>query len=59
MAKRIILFIALLAAGALARAAIPVVASTTSAEMLLREIGGDYVSITTLAPRATVVRRAT
>lgn len=33
-----------------AQAAIPVVATTTSAEMLLREIGGNSVSITTLAP---------
>ncbi len=35
--------------GSTAHAAIPVVASTTSAEMLLREIGSDAVSITTLA----------
>lgn len=34
---------------AVAQAATPVVASTTSAEMLLREIGGNEVSITTLA----------
>lgn len=32
-----------------AQAAIPVVATTTSTEMLLREIGGNEVSITTLA----------
>lgn len=32
-----------------AQAALPVVATTTSAEMLLREIGGNAVSITTLA----------
>lgn len=34
----------------LAGAALPVVATTTSAEMLLREIGAETVSITTLAP---------
>jgi zinc/manganese transport system substrate-binding protein len=35
---------------ATAAAALPAVASTTSAEMLLREVGGPAVSITTLAP---------
>lgn len=40
----------LLAAGGLAQAAVPTVASTTSAGMLLREIGGAAVSVTTLAP---------
>lgn len=40
----------LLAAGGLAQAAVPTVASTTSAGMLLREIGGDAVSVATLAP---------
>lgn len=35
---------------AAAVAALPVVASTTSAEMLLREVGGPAVRITTLAP---------
>lgn len=39
----------LLSMSTLTQAALPVVASTTSAEMLLREIGGDAVSITTLA----------
>lgn len=39
----------LLLGSALVQAAIPVVASTTSSEMLLREIGGRDVSITTLA----------
>ncbi|HET8731922.1 MAG TPA: metal ABC transporter substrate-binding protein [Moraxellaceae bacterium] len=33
-----------------AHAALPVVATTTSAEMLLREVGGTNVSISTLAP---------
>lgn len=50
MLERITLALVLLAAGAGAQAAIPVVASTTSTEMLLREIGGNDVSITTLAP---------
>lgn len=39
----------LLVASSLASAAIPVVASTTSSAMLLREIGGNQVSISTLA----------
>ncbi len=42
--------ILLLGLGSTAQAAISVVASTTSAEMLVREIGGESVSITTLAP---------
>lgn len=51
MLKRILITTALLAASTLAQAAaLPVVASTTSGEMLLREIGGNEVSITTLAP---------
>lgn len=37
-------------AHAAGQAALPVVASTTSAGMLLREVGGDAVTITTLAP---------
>lgn len=39
-----------LLAAATAQAALPVVATTTSAEMLLREVGGPAVAITTLAP---------
>lgn len=35
--------------GSTAWAALPAVATTTSAEMLLREIGGDAVTVTTLA----------
>lgn len=42
-------FLLLLASG-LAQAALPTVAATTSAGMLLREVGGTAVSITTLAP---------
>lgn len=49
MTPRFFLAFALLLAGNLAQAALSAVASTTSAEMLLREIGGDAVSITTLA----------
>lgn len=49
MNKNIIVSLFLLTASSLASAAIPVVASTTSAEMLLREIGGTAVTITTLA----------
>lgn len=44
------LFVTTLLASATATAALPVVASTTSAEMLLREVGGNDVAITTLAP---------
>lgn len=44
------LFVTTLLASAAASAALPVVASTTSAEMLLREVGGNDVAITTLAP---------
>lgn len=40
----------LLAASAVAQAALPVVATSTSTEALLREIAGNEVSITTLAP---------
>lgn len=49
MKRNIVSILLLLAASSMASAAIPVVASTTSAEMLLREIGGNDVSITTLA----------
>lgn len=42
--------LALLLLGNAAQAALATVASTTSGEMLLREIGGNAVSITTLAP---------
>lgn len=44
------LFVSTVFASATATAALPVVASTTSAEMLLREVGGNEVAITTLAP---------
>lgn len=49
MKTNILSGVILLLSATLAQAAIPVVASTTSAEMLLREIGGSAVSITTLA----------
>lgn len=49
MKTNILSALALLLGSTLAQAAIPVVATTTSTEMLLREIGGNEVSITTLA----------
>lgn len=49
MKTKILSALALLLGSTLAQAAIPVVATTTSTEMLLREIGGNEVSITTLA----------
>lgn len=49
MKANILSGLALLLGSTLAQAAIPVVATTTSTEMLLREIGGNDVSITTLA----------
>jgi zinc/manganese transport system substrate-binding protein len=49
MKATILSTLALLLGSTLAQAAIPVVATTTSTEMLLREIGGNEVSITTLA----------
>lgn len=50
MKMRFLLLAGLLAGSTAAHAALPVVATTTSTEMLLREIGGNEVSITTLAP---------
>lgn len=49
MKTNILSGLVLLLSATLAQAAIPAGASTTSAEMLLREIGGKAVSITTLA----------
>jgi zinc/manganese transport system substrate-binding protein len=50
MTLRSLLLLALLLPGPGAQAALATVASTTSAEMLLREVGGEAVTITTLAP---------
>lgn len=50
IASLIASLMASLAVAATAQAALPVVATTTSAEMLLREVGGGAVAITTLAP---------
>jgi zinc/manganese transport system substrate-binding protein len=49
-ALRLVLLALALLLGQTAQAVIAVVASTTSAEMLVREIGSSQVSITTLAP---------
>lgn len=47
--KPLATFLLALLAGSAAHAALPAVATTTSAEMLLREVGGNAVAITTLA----------
>jgi zinc/manganese transport system substrate-binding protein len=49
MSKKLFLVFLLTGLFTTAHAGIPVVATTTSAEMLLREIGGNAVDITTLA----------
>ncbi|MDF3031615.1 MAG: zinc transporter substrate-binding protein [Moraxellaceae bacterium] len=50
MKVRLLLLLSLLFASHAVAAALATVASTTSAEMLLREVGGEAVAITTLAP---------
>jgi zinc/manganese transport system substrate-binding protein len=50
MTRTICLTVALLTSASAARAAVDVVATTSSMEMLARTVGGQYVSVTTLAP---------